>query len=273
MVSIRVSSTIDSSIFLQKALALGEKLGLPTTPCLEQCEPGLILAITPDGLQLLELRYPGKRPITLLAIDFVRGKNGYRLCNERTIKQPLARAVGIKPGYRPRVLDATGGLGGDALVLAGLGCQVTMCERSPILSVLLEDALSRASQSSSPAASAAGRIRLLPVDARHHLAEFPQAYASVYLDPMYPSKEQSALNRQTMRTIRMLVGDDQDGGQLLALARKYATERVAVKRPRSAPHLGDAAPAHSIMMKNSRFDVYLGAHGQAPSICDTSPLL
>lgn len=270
MVSIRVSSTIDSSIFLQKALALGEKLGLPTAPCLAQCEPGLILAVTPDGLQLLEQRYPGKRPAILLAIDFVRGKNGYRLSKERTIKQPLARAVGIKPGYRPWVLDATGGLGGDALVLAGLGCQVTMCERSPILAALLEDALSRANQSSSPAASAAGRIRLLPVDARHHLAECPQAYASIYLDPMYPSKEHSALNRQTMRTIRTLVGDDQDGAQLLALARQYAGERVAVKRPRSAPHLGNSTPAHSILMKNSRFDVYLGSHGQTPIICDTS---
>lgn len=270
MISIRVSSTIDSSIFLLKALALGEKLGLPTAPCLAQCEPELILAYTPDGLQLLEQRYAGKRPAVLIAIDFVGGKNGYRLCKERTIKQPLARAVGIKPGYRPNVLDATGGLGGDALVLAGLGCQVTMCERSPILAVLLEDALSRASQSSSPAALAAGRIRLLPVDARHHLAEFPQAYASVYLDPMYPSKEHSALNRLTMRTIRMLVGDDQDGGQLLALARQHAGERVAVKRPRSAPHLGEAAPAHSIMMKNSRFDVYLGCREQAPTICDIS---
>ncbi len=270
MVSITVSSTIDSSIFHQKALTLAEKLRLPTAPCFEQCESGLILAVTPDGLQLLERRSPQKRPTVLLAIDFVRGKNGYRLCKERTIKQPLARAVGIKPGYRPWVLDATGGLGGDALVLAGLGCQVTMCERSPILAVLLEDALHRASQSSSPAASAAAHIRLLAVDARFHLSESRQAYASVYLDPMYPTKEHSALNRQTMRTIRLLVGDDQDGGQLLALARQYAGERVAVKRPHSAPHLGDASPSHSIVMKSSRFDVYLSNHEQVPTICDTS---
>lgn len=271
MVSIRVSSTIDSGIFLQKALALGEKLGLPTEPCLDRCAPGLIVAVTPDGLRLLEQRRPGKRPAVLLAIDFVGGKNGYRLCKERTIKQPLARAVGIKSGYRPWVLDATGGLGGDALVLAGLGCQVTMCERSPILAVLLEDALSRARQSSAPAASAAGRIQLLPIDARHHLAACPHVYASIYLDPMYPSKERSALNRQTMRTIRMLVGDDQDGGQLLALARQHAGDRVAVKRPLSAPNLGDAAPSHSIMLKNSRFDVYLRSHQQTSTICDTFP--
>lgn len=259
--SIIVVSTIDSSLFHQKALALGEKLRLPTALRLENCSSLLALAFTPDGLQLLHRPLAAKPFKPLLSIDFVGGKNGYRLARERTIKQPLARAVGIKAGYRPKVLDATGGLGGDALVLANLGCQVTLCERSPVLVALLEDALDRAIRVGS---SAAARLRLLPVDSRHHLLENPGRYDSVYLDPMYPTREHSALNRQSMRAIRMLVGDDDDSGQLLAVARDAAKQRVAVKRPHPSPYLAGALPSHSVSMKNSRFDIYL-REGKAES--------
>ena len=259
--SIIVVSTIDSSLFHQKALALGEKLGLPTADLAKNCDSLLALAFTPDGLQLLHRPLATKPFKPLLSIDWLGGKNGYRLARERTIKQPLARAAGIKAGYRPLVLDATGGLGGDALVLANLGCQVTLCERSPILAALLEDAQERAMRVGSPAAA---RIRLLPVDSRRHLQENLGSYDSVYLDPMYPTREHSALNRQSMRAIRMLVGDDDDSGQLLAVARLAARQRVAVKRPHPSPYLAGTLPSHSIHMKNSRFDIYL-REGQADS--------
>lgn len=252
--SITVVSTRESSVFHQKALALGEKLGLPVAARLDLCPAAPLLAITPDGLQLLHRPHPRKPPKALLTVDFLGGKNGYRLAKETTIKQPLARAVGIKAGYRPTVLDGTGGLGGDALVLAGLGCRVTICERSPILAALLEDAITRAVQAGSAAAS---RLQLLPGDARFHLLENRGRYDSIYLDPMYPAREHSALNRQTMRVIRQLVGDDEDSDQLLAAARQAAGRRVAVKRPHPSPFLGEASPNHSIFMKNSRFDVYL----------------
>ena len=271
VIEITVVSTIPSGIFPQKALELGAKLGLPTAADLAQCHTPLLLAYTAEGLQLLHRPSPARRHTTLLAIDFVGGKNGYRLFNERTTRQPLARAAGIKPGHRPTILDATAGLGGDAFVLASLGCEVTMCERSPLLAALLEDALNRARQAFPLAAEAASRLSLLAIDARHHLASAEAPYQTIYLDPMYPQRSQSALNRQTMRAIRMLVGDDDDSGQLLELARQRATERVAVKRPQPSPHLSEAKPSHAIFMKNSRFDVYLAAERNFSTTCDTSP--
>jgi 16S rRNA (guanine1516-N2)-methyltransferase len=45
----------------------------------------------------------------------------------------IAKAVGIQPGIRPFVLDATAGLGRDAFVLATLGCEMVLCERQPII--------------------------------------------------------------------------------------------------------------------------------------------
>ena len=41
----------------------------------------------------------------------------------------IARAIGLNSPTAPHVLDATAGLGGDAFVLASLGCPVTMVER------------------------------------------------------------------------------------------------------------------------------------------------
>ena len=51
------------------------------------------------------------------------------------------RAVGIQPGIRPTLLDATAGLGRDAFVLAELGCTLTLIERQPLIAALLEDGL------------------------------------------------------------------------------------------------------------------------------------
>ncbi len=255
--SISVSSTIHSAIFLQKAVDLANKLELPFVDQVSECFSDFVLSYTPEGLKLLQPLPGSKKPQCLLFIDFVHGKNGYRLAKDCTIKQPLARAVGIKPGFRPVILDGTGGLGGDAFVLASLGCQVTMCERSPIIAALLEDGLQRAKKEEKTAGIIEQRLRLVVADTHNYLQKSPEIYTTVYLDPMYPHRLDSALNRQSMRTIRTLVGDDQDCGLLLEFAIKRARNRVVVKRPRQAPLLTEHIPSHQITAKNSRFDVYL----------------
>jgi len=260
--SISVSSTIDSATFLQKAVDLAKKLELPFVDQMSPCLSDVLLAYTAEGLKLLQLLPGSKNPRCLLFVDFVYGKNGYRLAKDCTAKQPLARANGIKPGLRPNVLDGTGGLGGDAFVLASLGCRVTMCERSPIIAALLHDGLQRAAQEAKTAVIITERLQLVAADTQTYLQKCREIYATVYLDPMYPHRHDSALNRQSMRTIRTLVGADQDCGSLLETALKRAANRVVVKRPRSAPTLTEQVPSHSIAMKNSRFDIYLTFNNQ-----------
>ncbi len=257
-----VSSTIHSPTILQKAADLAKKLDLPFLPATAECQGEAVLGYTAEGLKLLQPPLAVRKPRCLLHVDFVHGKNGYRLAKDRTIKQPLARAVGIRAGYRPNIFDGTGGLGGDSLVLAGLGCQVTMCERSPILGALLEDALLRAAGDPATAAIIEQRLRLVVADSKTYLAQCRRTYATIYLDPMYPHRHDSALNRQAMRTIRTLVGDDPDSGVLLDIALARAENRVVVKRPRHAPTLTDRLPSHVIVSKNSRFDIYLTFNDQ-----------
>lgn len=226
-------------------------------PSLAERSSELVLAYTPEGLQLLRLPLGSSKIVSLLFVDFIHGKNGYRLANDCSTKQPLARAAGIKPGYRPPVFDCTAGLGGDSFVLASLGCHMTMCERSPIISALLADGLDRALQETTTAEIVEQRMQLIVDDAQNYLQHNQGNFATIYLDPMYPHRRNSALNSQAMRTLRTLVGDDQDCGVLLETALTRARNRVVVKRPRSAPTLTKAAPSHVVTMKNSRFDIYL----------------
>ena len=168
----------------------------------------------------------------------------------------IAKAVGVQPGVRPRVLDATAGLGRDAFVLASLGCSVTLIERQPLIAALLEDGLARAALDRDVAPIAA-QMQLLNGNAielmRAWQGEPPQV---IYLDPMFPHRDKSALVKKEMRLFRPFVGDDLDAPALLEAALNLASHRVVVKRPRKAPLIEGAKPGYALEGKSSRYDIY-----------------
>ncbi|MBW2660125.1 MAG: class I SAM-dependent methyltransferase [Deltaproteobacteria bacterium] len=254
--SISVLSTINPAPLLQLAQSLAEKLELPFYPSISGVHSDPILAYTDEGLQLVQLSKSGAVQ-RLLFVDFIKGKNAYRHKNNLTIKQPLARAIGIKSGFRPAVFDATAGLGADSFVLACLGCVVLMCERAPVLHALLQDALSRTARLPVTKEIVDNRLHLLPGDSLRLLQKTNQTFHTIYLDPMYPHRTKSALNKLEMRVIRDLVGDDKDCGDLLDAALAAAENRVVVKRPKGAERIPGPPPSFTVPMKNSRFDVYL----------------
>lgn len=256
---INVSSTSSSATILQKAYALAKKLGLEFCEQ-KECRNRYILTYTDEHLELRineQLEKP-KDKYSPLFVDFIHGSAAYRHARNCTIKQPLARAVGIKSGFRPDIFDATAGLGGDGFVLACLGCNVMLNERSPILGSLLEDAIIRGIEAENAASEVIqARMSLFLGDARDNLQQLGHSPHTIYLDPMYPHSKKSALNKKEMRMIRDVVGDDDDGADLLETALLYAANRVVVKRPKGAERLSSRIPSHIIEMKNSRFDVYL----------------
>jgi len=254
--SISVSSTINSSTIQQKAQLLAQRLDLPYRQSINMVETDFILAYTDTGLQLVKLSTYARLK-SLLFVDFIKGKNGYRHAKNLTIHQPLAKATGIKSGFRPSILDATAGLGGDGFVLACLGCEISMCERSTILHALLEDGFARAVTDPKTSKIITTQITLILSDTITFLHQTKNKFHTVYLDPMYPHTTKSALNKQEMRVIRSLVGDDEDSDQLLIQARNVAKNRVVVKRPKGASPLSGCTPTYMVSMKNSRFDIYL----------------
>ncbi|RDH89267.1 MAG: 16S rRNA methyltransferase [endosymbiont of Seepiophila jonesi] len=227
-------------------------LELPVTS-LDGSVTDVQLVKTPQRLELHQASGGG-----VLYIDFVSGKSAHRRQFGGGRGQPLARAVGLKKGLNPTVLDATAGLGLDAFVLATLGCKVQLVERSPAIAALLQDGLDRALEDAA-ARQIAARMELFSADAIIFMRGLKEAYRPevVYLDPMYPHRKKSALVKKEMRVFRSLVGDDPDAAELLRTARECAIARVVVKRPAKADFLGEAEPTMSIKSPNTRYDVYI----------------
>lgn len=251
--SLTVTYVADSPTLRQNALNLAKELHVDMVePCRKE-QSDLLLVYTQKGLQL-QLNCP---TTGRLHVDFLSGAMTYRRQHGGGIKQPLAKAVGIKSGKRPSILDATAGLGNDAFLLATLGCNVCMVERSPLLAALLQDGIKRAASTEGLQELISKRLSLLQGDARTILKTLKQKPETIYMDPMYPHRRKSALNRQEMRLIRCIVGADEDAGELLHTALDQAGKRVVVKRPKGAPPVDAEVPTHIISMKNSRYDVYM----------------
>lgn len=218
-----------------------------------QPEEGALLISDTAGM--VSVHRVGSRDKPVI-VDFVGGKAGHRRKFGGGKGQDIAKAVGLNKGGTPSVLDATGGLGRDAFVLASLGCQVNMIERSPVIATLLEDGLRRALRDMdvSPIAE---RMSLLKGNAIDLMGSSENKYDVVYLDPMFPHREKSALVKKEMRLFQDLLGDDPDADQLLRPALDIARYRVVVKRPRLAPDLNGQAPTYRLEGKSCRYDIYV----------------
>lgn len=237
------------------ALSLAKKLSIPLVQN-KTDEFQFLLICSDDGLAL---KQTGKNGPGAITVNFLSGASQYRLKHGGGRKQALARAVGLKKGIQPTVIDATAGLGRDGFILAHLGCHVHMIERSPILAALLEDGLQRAKQAKQTADIIKSRLQFTQTDSKNFFKKLQQEdYPDViYLDPMYPERTKSSLVKKEMRILRGLAGNDQDAEDLFKIALGCARNRVVVKRPRLAPTISNMPPSHQIKGKTSRFDVYL----------------
>lgn len=170
----------------------------------------------------------------------------------------IAKAVGLKGGERPSVLDCTAGLGGDAFVLASLGCSVQMCERVPVVRALLADALAQAALlEDTELRPILDRMELIEQDSLDYLTHCCPPPDVIYLDPMFPERSKRALVKKEMRVFHELVGSDLDADALLPAALNVAKRRVVVKRPRIAPRLDGPNPSYVLEGKSNRYDIYV----------------
>ncbi|QWC53076.1 16S rRNA (guanine(1516)-N(2))-methyltransferase RsmJ [Pectobacterium atrosepticum] len=229
--------------------SLAERWGLESAP-----NAVMALVLTTERL---ELRKQDEPKLGAIFVDFVAGPMAHRRRFGGGRGEAVAKAVGIKKGYLPDVVDATAGLGRDAFVLAALGCHVRMVERNPVVAALLDDGLQRGYQDAEIGPWLRERLTLLHASSMTALRDITPPPDVVYLDPMFPHKQKSALVKKEMRVFQSLVGADDDADALLEPARALAKKRVVVKRPDYAPPLA-GVPAQSMLeTKSHRFDFYL----------------
>lgn len=243
-----VRCTCDAPAAYERAAQLAGELGLPLGG---EAEAGaLILEVASDRIQL-RLAGSSAGPVYC---DFVGGAVGYRRRNPQAQIGLLRKAIGVRGDARPTVVDATAGLGRDAVMLTSIGCHVTAIERSPLITALLRDGLERAKRADGDFTAP----QLKHGDARDYLRSLaPDRQPDVvYMDPMFPHRTKSAQVGKEMVVCRVATGNDDDAPLLLAEALKVA-RRVVVKRSLRAPALEGVAPSHAIHGTSVRFDVYL----------------
>lgn len=250
--SIAVSS--NETPLLNTAQKLAKKNLLPFIDYSKKESFDYVLTLNSTGLSLEDV----KKKLGSLKVDFLNRKLAYRLRHLKNQKQLLANAIDLKANFKPTILDATAGLGSDSFILSQLGCPTLLLERSPIIFLLLEDALTRViNHPNFPHIS----IKIINIDALNYLKKITADMESppdiIYLDPMYPHSNKSALVKREMRFLRQLVGDDSDAPILLKLALTCAKKRVIVKRPRLSNYLAEMKPHHSLLGKQQRLDIYL----------------
>ena len=213
---------------------------------------GLYLAAEEHGIVLHRAGDKGS-----VWVDFTAGAAQHRRLHGGG--ELLAKAVGR--GKQPTVWDATGGLGRDSFVLAGLGLNVHIFEQHPAVYCLLAAGLARALLHPD-IAETASRLTLHHADAAEYMPQLaaeigrPQV---VYLDPMYPERRKSAAVKKEMAFFHELVGTAQNDDALLDAALSTATDRVVVKRPRLGDFLCGRKPDYQYTGKSTRFDVYGGS--------------
>lgn len=174
----------------------------------------------------------------------------------QTGRQNLARAVGAKD--RPLVLDATAGLGHDAILLASQGCSVIAIEQLPVLWALASDALTRAQALQSDRPHWSQQVKFLLGNSLNLMETLVPKPDVIYLDPMFifPRKKTS-LPKKEIQMLRTLLGPTPiHDSELFELALKTARKRVVVKRSTSVGSLGNKRPNYSIEGNLIRFDVY-----------------
>jgi len=234
------------------AKELAAMLGVPVAWGEGSANAPFTLRVTRDGLSVTWRG--GDAPLGTVRVNLEAGRPG---------RDPIVRAVrGSRRADTLHVVDATAGLGKDALALARAGMRVTAIERDPLLAVLLDDALHRGNQAQdADLGELANRMRVLQGDARRLLGEVQPPPDVVVLDPMYPRLRGGA-KRRDAAFLRAWLGEPSadatdEERALLEVAQGVAATRVVVKRPLKAPPLASGVSG-SLRGATTRFDVYAG---------------
>lgn len=246
-----------STAYLEaEAKKIAQNLGLSYLPHHEHCCDDYCLILTPEFLGL-QKNAPHSTPFYL---DFSSPTLRFRASRASLRREALARAIGCSPHTQPRLIDATAGLGRDSFILATLGFELQLLERSAVVAALLNDALTRGKKDPLllPTLSRLELIHTNAITWLSHLTttERPDV---IYLDPMFEPRQKSAAVKKEMAILQQVLGQDEDDELLFNTAISCARQRVVVKRPRLAANIAHKKPNFSLTGNSCRFDVYLSS--------------
>lgn len=241
-ISLYVKNGADESMIgiLEKKLKVHALYDIPCPP-----QGGSYLVADTDGIALAENGH-------LLRGDFaglLSRLTPHNLNHELLIK--ASRIKGLKTELT--AIDATAGLGEDALLLAAAGFHVQLYERNPIIAALLYDALHRAGKN--PELSPL--IHRMELHMEDSIAALPQLGFSpdiVLLDPMFPPRHKSGLIRKKFQMLHQLELPCSEEDILFRAAISCHPRKIVIKRPLKGPYLAGVKPGYSLSGRAIRYD-------------------
>lgn len=202
----------------------------------------------------------------------------------------LVKATKVKGRGKLRVIDATAGMGEDSLLLAAAGCEVTLFEQDPVIAALLQDTMRRALEEST-LHEIVMRMQLVEGDSIDHFRKLGEAATGsdaqendaghacsaltesaatahgsdialkrpdvIYLDPMFPERQKSALVKKKFQLIHYLEAPAENEEALMQAAIAARPFKIVVKRPAKGPYLAGLKPSYSLDGKAIRYDCYV----------------
>jgi len=192
----------------------------------------------------------------MLKCSFIEGPILHRLKYGKGRGQNLAKAVGMKFNKNRNIIDATAGLGYDSFILASLGANVTLIERSQKMHTLLQNGIDEGVSFGGEIEKIVNRMELLFGDSKDILPKLTPEV--IMIDTMYKDRKKTALVKNNMRLVREIVGPDSDYIELLKIALNCAKNRVVLKQPRYAEPIKEITKcSHQILGKTIRYDVFM----------------
>lgn len=189
------------------------------------------------------------------------------LTHELLVKAAKLKDMDRGTGRYPVILDATAGMGQDSLLLAAAGFEVEMYEQNPVIAALLADCLERAGQDPD-LEEIVCRMHLHERDSIEALRNLKESPDVIYLDPMFPERQKSALVKKKFQLLHLLEMPCRDEEALFKAAVDARPFKLVVKRPLKGPKLAGITPGYSLTGKAIRYDCFVFPENES---CHVNP--
>jgi len=212
-----------------------------------QCiDKNLQLHFLKDQIYLLNSKY--KDPVKIY-IDFndpkFIEKNNQRLHDKKDVFWKIFSQ------NNATVLDCTAGFGRDSFLLESMGHDVTMIENSPIVAMLLKNALRRSNNIN---------IKLFFGNAYDYMKHSNEKYDYIYIDFMFEKLKNKSLSSKNDEALKMISFNDNNKNKIIQLAQSVSNKKVIVKEPRNTVS-GILKPNYIIKTKLLKYNIYLRNDG------------
>lgn len=238
--------------YLQCSKKLADELGSELIYEINSSEDsGLVLCYDERGLFLTDGEL-------CVSSDFADMQKRLKAAGAKT--ELILKAAKIKKDRSEiRIVDATAGMGEDAVILAAAGYNVTMYEKDPVIAAILNDNMERSAKNPL-LAPIIERMTLIKSDSVKAMKCMNGEADIILLDPMFPARSKSALIKKKFQLIHLIEAPCDNEEELLNAAFAAKPKKILVKRPVKGAFLANKKPDYSISGKAVRYDCFVFAN-------------